>query len=198
MIALRSWQNQIRFRLLCSVFQYTLLNSLFAIDPGAIGSPRVGRDSKCLYTNLMTKLPKVKIFTDGSCEPNPGAGGWAALLIYPDNQIPLTGAEADTTNNRMELTAAVEALCALPERSEVLFYTDSEYLRRGITEWMPGWRARNWRRKGGTLANVDLWKALDRIIGKHEIKWHWVKAHATNKFNNQVDQLAREAMKRGR
>ena len=107
----------------------------------------------------MSKLPKVTIYTDGSCEPNPGAGGWAALLLFPDKQIPLTGAEADTTNNRMELTAAVEALGALPERSEVQFYTDSEYLRRGITEWMPGWRARNWRRKGGKLANVDLQQA---------------------------------------
>ena len=145
----------------------------------------------------MSKLPKVTIYSDGSCEPNPGAGGWAALLLYADKQIPLSGAEADTTNNRMELTAAVEALRALPERSEVQFYTDSEYLRRGITEWMPNWRARNWRRKGGSLANVDLWKALDRILGVHQIEWHWVKAHAANKYNNQVDQLAREAMKRG-
>ena len=118
------------------------------------------------------------------------------MLLYPDKQIPLTGAAADTTNNRMELTAAVEALRALPD-VEVKIYTDLEYLRRGITEWMPGWRARNWRRKGGKLANVDLWKALDKILGVHEIKWHWVKAHATNKYNNQVDKLAREAMKRG-
>lgn len=146
----------------------------------------------------MSKLPKVTIYTDGSCEPNPGAGGWAALLLFADKQIPLTGAEADTTNNRMELTAAVEALRALPERSQVEFYTDSEYLRRGITEWMPNWRARNWRRKGGKLANVDLWKMLDRALGAHEINWHWVKAHAANKYNNQVDKLAREAMKRGR
>ena len=146
----------------------------------------------------MSKLPEVTIYTDGSCEPNPGAGGWAAILLYPNKQIPLTGAEADTTNNRMELTAAVEALRALPERSKVEFYTDSEYLRRGITEWMPNWRERNWRRKGGKLANVDLWKALDRILNAHEINWHWVKAHATNRYNNRVDKLAREAMKRGR
>jgi ribonuclease HI len=145
----------------------------------------------------MSKLPKVTIYTDGSCEPNPGAGGWAALLLFPDKQIPISGAEVDTTNNRMELTAAVEALRALPERSKVEFYTDSEYLRLGITEWMPNWRARNWRRKGGKLANVDLWKALDKSLGAHEINWHWVKAHAANKYNNQVDKLAREAMKRG-
>ena len=119
----------------------------------------------------MTKQPEITIYTDGSCEPNPGAGGWAALLIYPEKQIPLTGAHPDTTNNRMELTAAVEALKALPERSTVTLYTDSEYLKRGITEWMPGWRARNWRRKGGKLANVDLWKALDKAIQYHDIHW---------------------------
>jgi len=145
----------------------------------------------------MSKLPKVTIYTDGSCEPNPGAGGWAALLLFPDRQIPLSGAEADTTNNRMELTAAVEALRALPERSRVELYTDSEYLKKGITEWMPNWRARRWRRKGGKLANVDLWKALDNILSQHEVHWHWVKAHAGSRYNNQVDRLAREAMRRG-
>ena len=143
----------------------------------------------------MSKLPNVKIYTDGSCEPNPGAGGWAALLLYPDKQIPLTGSEPETTNNRMELTAAVQALRALPERSRVQIYTDSEYLKKGITEWMPNWRARNWRRKGGKLANVDLWQALDQALSVHEVSWQWVKAHASNQYNNQVDRLAREAMK---
>ncbi len=145
----------------------------------------------------MSKLPQVTIYTDGSCEPNPGAGGWAALLLFADKQIPLSGAEADTTNNRMELTAAVEALRALPERSQVKMYTDSQYLKKGITEWMPGWRARNWKRKGGALANVDLWKALDKALKAHDVDWHWVKAHASSQYNNRVDQLAREAMKRG-
>jgi ribonuclease HI len=143
-------------------------------------------------------LPKVTIYTDGSCEPNPGAGGWGALLLFKDSQIPLSGAHPDTTNNRMELTAAVEALQALPGRHQVEIYTDSEYLKRGITEWMPNWRARKWKRKGGKLANVELWKALDRALQPHQVNWHWVKAHATSKFNNQVDRLAREAMKRGR
>jgi ribonuclease HI len=143
----------------------------------------------------MAKQPSLKIYTDGSCEPNPGPGGWAALLIYPDKQIPLSGAHPDTTNNRMELTAAVEALNALPERSAVTLYTDSEYLKRGITEWLPGWQARNWRRKGGKLANVDLWKALDRAMRHHQVRWQWVKAHASSKYNNQVDKLARQAMK---
>ena len=145
----------------------------------------------------MSKRPKVKIYTDGSCEPNPGAGGWAALLIYPDKEIPLSGAQAETTNNRMELTAAVEGLRALPERTQVEMFTDSEYLKKGITEWMPNWRARNWKRKGGKLANVDLWKALDQALGQHNVRWHWVKAHAGNAYNNRADRLAREAMKRG-
>lgn len=146
----------------------------------------------------MTKLPTVTIYTDGSCEPNPGAGGWAALLLFADRQIPLSGAEADTTNNRMELTAAVEALRALPERSHVTLVTDSEYLKKGITEWMPNWRARNWRRKGGKLANVDLWKMLDQVLPQHQVEWRWVKAHASSRYNNMVDQMAREAMKRGK
>jgi len=145
----------------------------------------------------MSKLPKVTIYTDGSCEPNPGAGGWAVLLLYQDRQIPLSGADPETTNNRMELTAAVEGLRALPERSSVTMVTDSEYLKKGITEWMPNWRARNWKRKGGKLGNVDLWKTLDKILTQHEVEWRWVKAHAASRYNNQVDQLAREAMKRG-
>lgn len=119
------------------------------------------------------------------------------MLIFPDRQIPLSGAEPETTNNRMELTAAVQALRALPERSHVTLVTDSEYLKKGITEWLPNWRARNWRRKGGKLANVDLWKALDQILAQHEVEWRWVKAHASSRYNNLVDQLARDAMKRG-
>ncbi len=146
----------------------------------------------------MTALPKVTIYTDGSCEPNPGAGGWAALLIFKEREIPLTGAVPDTTSNRMELTAAVEAFQGLPEPHQVKIHTDSQYLKRGVTEWMPTWRARNWRRKGGKLANVDLWKALDAVIQEHNINWQWVKAHASSKNNNRVDRLAREAMRRGR
>jgi ribonuclease HI len=96
----------------------------------------------------------------------------------------------------MELTAAVEAFHALPEPHQVDFYTDSKYLKRGISEWMPSWRKRNWRRKGGKLANVDLWKALDAAIQPHRVEWHWVKAHAGNLNNHRVDRLARRAMKR--
>jgi len=146
----------------------------------------------------MTKLPQVIIYTDGSCEPNPGVGGWAALLIFEGREIPITGANPRTTNNRMELTAAVEAFRTLPEPHHVDFYTDSEYLKRGISEWMPNWRARKWRRKGGKLANVDLWKALDAAILQHGVKWHWVKAHAGDVNNQRVDRMAREAMRRGK
>jgi ribonuclease HI len=145
----------------------------------------------------MPALPEVAIYTDGSCEPNPGPGGWAALLRFNDTEKILTGCAADTTNNRMELTAAVEALRALKQPCRVEMHTDSEYLKRGITEWLPGWRARNWKRKGGALANVDLWQALDAALATHQVEWKWVKSHAGHKHNERVDVLARQAM-RGR
>jgi ribonuclease HI len=139
-------------------------------------------------------LPHVIIYTDGACDPNPGPGGWAALLRFKDREKILTGSDADTTNNRMELTAAIEALKALKQPCHVDFYTDSNYLKLGITEWIPTWRKRNWHRKGGKLANVDLWKALDEIIQRHEINWHWVRGHADDRDNQRVDRLAREAI----
>jgi ribonuclease HI len=141
-------------------------------------------------------LPLVTIYTDGACDPNPGPGGWAALLRSAGHTRELTGGEPDTTNNRMELTAAVQALQALNRPCQVDFYTDSEYLRRGITEWLPGWRKRNWRRKGGALANVDLWQALDAAMQPHGIEWHWVRGHAGNRDNQRVDRLARGAIRR--
>lgn len=138
---------------------------------------------------------RVTIYSDGACEPNPGQGGWAALLLYGKQEKVLIGAEADTTNNRMELTAAVRSLQALKEPCRVDFYTDSEYLRRGITEWLPEWRRRGWKRKSGKLANVDLWQALVASMGEHEITWHWVRGHAGNQYNNRVDKLARRVMR---
>lgn len=108
----------------------------------------------------------------------------------------LSGGEKHTTNNRMELTAALQALLALRTPSRVEIVTDSEYLRRGITEWLPGWKKRNWQRKGGTLANIDLWQALDAILPKHFITWKWVRGHAGHKFNQRADQLARQAIPR--
>ncbi|HEY5574992.1 MAG TPA: ribonuclease HI [Anaerolineales bacterium] len=142
----------------------------------------------------MNELPHVIIHTDGACDPNPGPGGWAALLRFKDREKILTGSDPDTTNNRMELTAAIEALKALKQPCRVDFYTDSNYLKLGITEWMPTWRERNWRRKGGKLANIDLWTALDEIIQRHEINWHWVRGHAGDRDNQRVDRLAREAI----
>jgi ribonuclease HI len=138
-------------------------------------------------------LPSVTIYTDGACDPNPGLGGWAALLQFGDHEKTLEGSEASTTNNRMELTAALKALQTLKQPCNVDLFTDSEYLKRGITEWMPEWRKRQWRRKGGDLANADLWQALDAISTQHQITWHWVRGHAGNINNQRVDVLARRA-----
>jgi ribonuclease HI len=144
----------------------------------------------------MTDLQEVTIYTDGACDPNPGPGGWAALLINNKREQTLTGSERQTTNNRMELTAAIEALKALKKPSQVEFFTDSQYLRLGITDWIPNWRARNWHRKGGKLANVDLWQALDKYIQDHQINWHWVRGHSGNRNNQRVDRLARNSIQR--
>jgi ribonuclease HI len=139
-------------------------------------------------------LPLVQIYTDGGCEPNPGPGGWAALLRFGAEEKELSGREAETTNNRMELTAAIRALQALKRPCRVQFYTDSEYLKRGITEWLPGWRRRGWKRQGGVLANVDLWQALDEAIRPHLIDWRWVRGHSGHPENERVDRLARQAL----
>jgi ribonuclease HI len=139
--------------------------------------------------------PHVIVYTDGACDPNPGPGGWAALLRSGEHEKTLTGCEPDTTSNRMELTAALRALEALKRPSKVDLYTDSEYLRRGITEWLPGWRRRGWRRKGGALKNVDLWQALDQALQTHQVIWHWVRGHTGHRENELVDRLAREAIR---
>ena len=145
----------------------------------------------------MVDKRNVTIYTDGACTGNPGPGGWGAILRYGSHEKEISGGEADTTNNRMELRAALEALRALNEPCQVTLFTDSEYLRRGITEWLPGWKRRNWRRKGGKLANVDLWMKLDEEIGRHEIDWRWVKGHAGHPLNERVDKLARKAIPKG-
>jgi ribonuclease HI len=139
-------------------------------------------------------LPQVEIFSDGSCEGNPGRGGWAALIRSSRQERVLTGTEPHSTNNRMELMAALKALEALQHPSQVRFYTDSQYLRRGVTEWLPSWQARGWKRKGGALANVELWQALAQAIERHQIEWHWVKGHAGHIENQRVDRLARQAI----
>jgi ribonuclease HI len=143
-----------------------------------------------------TTGPTIMIYTDGSCSPNPGPGGWAAILCKGSHEKVLSGGEKKTTNNRMELTAALQALLALKTPCKVEIVTDSEYLRRGITEWLPGWKKRNWQRKGGPLANIDLWQALDATLPKHTISWKWVRGHAGHKYNQRADELARQAIPR--
>jgi len=143
----------------------------------------------------MTDIPYAIIYTDGACDPNPGPGGWAVLLRSGKTEKILTGSNPHTTNNQMELTAAIQAFQSLKFPCRVDFFTDSEYVRRGITEWIPNWRVRNWRRKSGALANVDLWQKLDAAIQPHQIKWHWVRGHTGNPDNQRVDELARRAFR---
>ncbi len=135
----------------------------------------------------------VIIYTDGGADPNPGIGGWAAILRFGQHEKVLTGHEPHTTNNRMELQAAIAALQALKRPSTIQFYTDSEYLRKGITEWIAGWAANNWQKKGKPVQNADLWQKLGPLVKQHQIEWHWVKGHAGDEFNERVDRLARQA-----
>ena len=136
------------------------------------------------------------VYTDGGCDPNPGVGGWGAVILYGDHRKELFGGAAETTNNRMELTAAIEALASLKRPCRVILHTDSEYLKKGITEWMPKWRAKGWRRKGGALKNVDLWKRLDELASKHRVEWEWVPGHAGVKENERCDELAKSEIAR--
>ncbi len=134
---------------------------------------------------------KITIHTDGGCDGNPGPGGWAALLRYGNHVRELTGGEPATTNNRMELQAAISALESLKEPCEVTLYTDSEYLRGGITEWLPRWKANHWRtadRKA--VKNDDLWRQLEEATGRHRVTWRWLKGHVGHPDNERCDQLA--------
>jgi ribonuclease HI len=133
------------------------------------------------------------IYSDGGSDPNPGIGGWAAVLRSGRHEKVLSGNEPSTTNNRMELTAAISALEALKRPSAIEFHTDSEYLRKGITEWIEKWAAKDWKTKGGKpVSNVDLWQRLWPLVKRHEINWHWVKGHAGDPLNERVDALARQ------
>jgi ribonuclease HI len=137
----------------------------------------------------------VEIYTDGACRGNPGPGGWGATLRFAEQFKELAGAEQHTTNNRMELTAVIRALEALKRPVEARLFTDSEYVRRGITEWVPGWKARGWRTADRKpVKNQDLWEELDRLAAVHKIQWHWVKGHAGVPGNEHVDRLANEAI----
>ena len=144
----------------------------------------------------MSDKPDLKIYTDGACWGNPGPGGWAAILISRGHRKEISGAEPQTTNNRMEITAALEALKALKQPSVVHLFTDSSYLVNAATAWLPGWKARGWRRKDGVLLNADLWQELDRVMAEHQISWEWVKGHAGNRYNERADELANEAIRK--
>jgi len=133
----------------------------------------------------------VEIYTDGACRGNPGPGGWGVLLLSGGRRKELCGGEVSTTNNRMELTAAIRGLEALKRSCSVAVYTDSQYVRRGISEWLDNWKRRGWRTAGRkAVKNVDLWQELDRQAQRHRIEWHWVKGHAGNAGNVRADELA--------
>jgi ribonuclease HI len=137
----------------------------------------------------------IEIYTDGACRGNPGPGGWAALLRLGEHEREISGAEAHTTNNRMELTAVIRALEALKRPVQARVYTDSEYVRRGITEWLAAWKARGWRTADRKpVKNQDLWQRLDELCAGHRIEWHWVPGHAGVPGNERVDRLANEAI----
>ena len=139
-------------------------------------------------------MKTVEIHTDGACLGNPGPGGWGALLRYKGRERELSGGEPDTTNNRMELMAAIQALETLTEGCGVDLYTDSQYVRQGITEWMPGWVRRSWKTAGGDpVKNRDLWERLQAATQRHQVRWHWVKGHNGHPDNERVDVLARDA-----
>ncbi len=139
----------------------------------------------------------VEIWTDGACSGNPGPGGWGAVLRYRGHEQELSGGMAETTNNRMELQAAIEALRRLKRPCRVRLYTDSTYVRDGIMKWLPGWKARGWRTAAKKpVKNAELWRALDEETARHDIEWVWVKGHAGNEGNERADALARDAIAR--
>lgn len=137
----------------------------------------------------------VEIFTDGACRGNPGPGGWAALLRYNGHEKKIWGAEIHTTNNRMELMAAIMALSTLTRSCHVILTTDSQYVRKGITEWLPNWKKRGWKTNmKKPVKNQDLWQQLDAMTTKHNVTWQWVKGHSGHYENDLVDELARQAI----
>jgi|TARA_B100000586_G_C20008999_1_gene383812 ribonuclease HI len=136
----------------------------------------------------------IKIYTDGSCIGNPGNGGWAAILLINEKKIKIKGYKKNTTNNQMELTAPIKALKKIPIGEKIEIYTDSKYVKIGITEWVTKWKKNNWKTSSKKkVKNIDLWKELDNLNEKYHIKWCWIKGHSGNILNDEVDQLAREA-----
>ena len=140
-------------------------------------------------------MKKILIFTDGACRGNPGPGGWGALLRYDQHEKKLYGAESHTTNNRMELTAAIKALESIQEFCHIELTTDSEYLRKGITEWIHKWKKNQWKTTNkGLVKNRDLWQTLDALVQQHKITWHWIKGHSNHPENDLADALANQAI----
>ena len=143
----------------------------------------------------------VVIYTDGACKGNPGEGGWGAILEFTDETNKIYGYQENTTNNRMEIVAAIEAIKLVKEESDIIIYTDSKYLMNGINTWIHSWKKNNWKTSGNkNVKNVDLWKAIDELNSKHSIKWNWVKGHSGNPGNEMADDLANFAIssKRGK
>ena len=139
----------------------------------------------------MTDKKQVVMYTDGACKGNPGVGGWGVSLQCGRHRKELFGGEAETTNNRMELTAAIEGLKQLKQACKVTIYTDSKYVMQGMEEWLAGWKARGWKTASKSpVKNVDLWQQLDELVGKHEVTWQWVKGHAGDEGNERADELA--------
>ena len=145
-----------------------------------------------------TTAAAVEVWTDGGCKPNPGPGGWAAILRYGGTERELSGADSATTNNRMELTAAISALEALKRPCRVVLHTDSEYVRNGVTRWVTGWVRNNWRNAArDPVANMELWQRLLAAAKPHAVEWKWVRGHAGDAMNERADRLATEARMRG-
>ncbi len=144
-------------------------------------------------------MKSVTLITDGSCLGNPGPGGWAAILRHGEHKKELSGSDPQTTNNRMEMTAVIEALATLKQPCRILVEIDSEYVKNGITQWIHGWKKRGWKTSAKQpVKNEDLWRKLDQAVARHEIEWKWVKGHAGHDDNNRCDELAREAAERAR
>jgi ribonuclease HI len=140
-------------------------------------------------------MKHVKIYTDGACRGNPGPGGWGVLLRYGHHEKILSGAEDHTTNNRMELMAAIQALAAMREPCKIELYTDSQYVQKGISEWLAGWKKKNWKKADKTnVKNADLWQMLDQEASRHQVSWHWVKGHSGHPENDMADSIANKAI----
>jgi ribonuclease HI len=162
------------------------------------GSDDTGRLRDCTYLSYvkegLVELKNVQLITDGACLGNPGPGGWACILRYGDRKREMWGASPHTTNNRMEITAALEGLSALKEACEVEVITDSEYLKNGITTWIHGWKRNGWKTSAKKpVVNQDLWTALDAQVARHRVHWTWTKGHANHEDNNRCDELATRA-----